>query len=114
MTAAAIVRLDRRISRASEIGKGIRLEQADLDLLIGLGLADLVATAKSKFLKDQSQCRNVQRQSTGAGNTGSIGTDARMEPSDHPTSPYFGTTATRDASEARRRLPPTKTPAAMH
>ena len=63
MNAPSIVRLDRKLSRASEIGKGVRLEAADLDLLVSLGCLSELTAAKTKYLREQSLCRDARRRS---------------------------------------------------
>ena len=50
MNAPSIVRLDQKLARAAELGKGIRLESADLDLLGSLGLFDMTHRDKSEYL----------------------------------------------------------------
>lgn len=46
----ALVQLDRRLSRALEIGRAIWSEAAELELLAALGILDQLATAKSQAL----------------------------------------------------------------
>ena len=52
MNAPSIVRLDQRVCRASEAGRGIDLTAADLDLLVTLGLIDSLHEAKAEYLKE--------------------------------------------------------------
>jgi hypothetical protein len=107
MTAHSIVRLDQKLSRAVEVGRGIRLEAPDLDLLAKLGLFDITHRAKTEFLKEQAECREAKIQSIIGGNTGSISTERPTEPSGAQTSTSGGTTTVRSVSAARQRLPQT-------
>lgn len=61
MGSLTIAKLDRKLSRAVEQGKGVRLEAADLDLLGSIGFFDLTARAAADYLRTQSQCRDAQR-----------------------------------------------------
>ena len=100
---APIVKLDQKLSRAADIGKGVRLEPADIDLLSSLGVFGILHEAKAKYLKEQGRCRHMERQSIVGGNTGSTGTGRPTVRSVPPISPSGGTTPTRDASEALQR-----------
>lgn len=90
MNAPSIVGLDRKLTRAAELGKGVRIEAADLDMLVSLGLLDLIHRAKSDYLKKQSESRDVSRRSIQGANTGSPSTE--------------GATSPRDVNAARRRV----------
>ena len=103
MTAPSIVRLDRKLSRAAEIGKGVRLEPADLDLLASLGLFDLTHAAKSEYLRSQSQCRDARRRSIAAANTSCDGTGAPTALSAVRTTPCSSTTPNSDVIAASQR-----------
>ena len=103
MNAPSIVKLDRRLSAAAEAGTGMKLGAGDLELLVATGVLETIHAAKSEYLKEQSRCRSMKRRSIDGGNTGSLGIVDPMAPSDHPTSPSFGTTQPRDASEALQR-----------
>jgi hypothetical protein len=101
--ATSIVYLDKRLSRAAEVGKGIRLEASDLDMLVSLGLIDMVHDAKVQFLKEQGRCRDARRRSISGENTGSIGTGGQTEASGPPSLRSIGTTPQPDAHAALRR-----------
>jgi hypothetical protein len=103
MTAPSIVRLDQRLSRAAEIGKGIRLEPADLDLLASLGLFDLTHQAKSEYLKEQTKCRDARRRSIAAENTGSTSFGVQTALNGRPAGMSSGTIPRRDARQAHQR-----------
>ena len=77
----SIATLDRRISRAVEAGKGMRLEAGDIDLLVTHGILPVIHAASAVYLKEQARCRDMRRRSTGAENTGSTGTESETEPS---------------------------------
>lgn len=104
MSAPSIVRLDQKLARAAELGKGIRLESADLDLLGSLGLFDMTHRAKSDYLKERTQCRDARRRSINGANTGSLMTNEQTEPGGPPISMSDGTIPPRDASAARQRV----------
>ncbi|MFV0625175.1 hypothetical protein ACBY01_14345 [Sphingomonas sp. ac-8] len=110
MTAPSITRLDRRLSRAVEIGRGIRLEPGDLDLLASLGLFDLTHRAKSAFIKEQTRCRDARRRSIAEGNIGSTSSGERTAPPVRLVGMSSGTTQRRDARQAhqRARMMPSK------
>lgn len=93
---APIVRLDQKLSRAVDVGKGVRLEPPDLDLLASLGVFEVLHEAKAEYLKEQGRCRHARRQSIGGGNIGSIGTARPMESFAAHTSPSSGTTSSLD------------------
>lgn len=102
---AELTDLDRRLSRALEQGRGIRLSEVDLDLLAASGAYDTLHAAAGEALKEQAKCRDVQRRrdSIAAVPTGSTGTRGRTDRSEAHSSPSSGTTPTRDASEAFQR-----------
>ncbi|WP_242148875.1 hypothetical protein [Sphingomonas sp. BAUL-RG-20F-R05-02] len=107
---APIVKLDQKLSRAVDIGKGVRLEPPDLDLLASLGVFEVLQQAKAEYLKEQGRCRHARRQSIGGGNTGSIGTGAPTEFSGRLISQSSGTIPMQDVSAAllrarRKRVP---------
>lgn len=90
MNTPSIVGLDRKLTRAAELGKGVRIEAADLDMLVSLGLLDLIHRAKSDYLKEQSKSRYVSRRSIQGTNT------------DLPS--VGGASPSRDINAARRRV----------
>ncbi len=98
---ANIVQIAKRIDRAADMGREVRLASDELDLLIGIGLVDIVNAAKAKYLKEQARCRNlssIKEVHTSSGETGN-GTG----PSEALSSPSSGTIGTRDANEALQR-----------
>ena len=104
-----ITTLSRRLSRAGEQGKGIKLEARDIDLLCSLGVFDKVHSASSEFLKEQSLCRIARRQSIDGGNTGSTSSAEPMGPNVRRIGTSSGMTSTRDARQARQRARQTTT-----
>jgi hypothetical protein len=100
-----IADLDRRLSRAIEQGRGIRLNVADLDLLSVTGAYGVLHQAADSELKERAQCRDVQRRKAfiSADRIGSGGMSDPMEPAGAPISPSTGMMPSEDASEARRR-----------
>ncbi|MCC2976218.1 hypothetical protein LK533_05965 [Sphingomonas sp. PL-96] len=103
MNAPSITRLDHRLSRAAETGRGIRLEPADLDLLASLGLFRLTHEAKTKYIEEQTRCRDARRRSIAAGNIGSTSSAARTVPNVRLVGMSSGTTPKRDARQAHQR-----------
>lgn len=67
----ALVRLDRKVSRALATGKGIKLHGHELELLAGLGMIEQLADSKAKALKEQARCRQLRVVSTSEGHSGS-------------------------------------------
>lgn len=62
--------LERRLSKAIERGKGLRLEAADLDLLCAAGVIELVAQAAAAEQRRVSEARveaRAHRQPAGRG-----------------------------------------------
>ena len=74
----ALVRLDRKLSRALFTGKGIKLAAEDLELLTSLGMMEQVAESKALALKEEARCRQLRVVSTNEGNSGSISSVERM------------------------------------
>jgi hypothetical protein len=99
----SIVRIDMKVSRASEARKGVGLTGEDLDLLMSIGLGDILAQAKADYLKEQARCRDTRLRSIDGGNTGSIGTSAPTGPGAPPISKSSGTTPPPDAQKALQR-----------
>lgn len=105
MNAPSIVRLDLRVSRAAEAGRGVDLTALDLDLLVSLGLIDLLHEAKTEFLKEQTRCRVMRRQLTTEENTGSTSSGQQTGSSVRLVGTSFGTTTKteRSAEQAFQR-----------
>ena len=103
---SAITDLDRRLSRALECGRGIRLSDAELDMLAEAGAIDAVREMAAKDLKERVKCRDVQRrrESISAVSSGSIGIESEMEAFAPPSSPSSGMTQSAAASEAFQLL----------
>src|SRR4051812_17091925 len=55
------VDLDRRLSRAIEKGRGIKLSPGELDLLAQAGGTEAIHGIAEATLKDRAKCRNEQR-----------------------------------------------------
>lgn len=64
-TSAETVTLDRKISRAIHQGKGIRLSAEQLDLLVEIGLMDVLSKAKAAALATQARQRRAPRAEIG-------------------------------------------------
>ncbi|WP_244646793.1 hypothetical protein [Sphingomonas sp. CFBP 8760] len=109
MNAPSIVHLDKRVSRAAEVGRGVDLTAADLDLLVSLGLIDLLHDAKAKFLREQTTCRVMRRQSIDGANTGSISSGGPTAASVRLVGTSSGTIPPRDAKQAFQRARGTST-----
>lgn len=101
----ALVRLDRKVSRALATGKGIKLAGDELELLAQLGMIEQLAESKAKALKEQARCRQLRVVSTSEGLSGST---SSAEPTGSPPAiagTSGGTTPQPDATsgEARAR-----------
>lgn len=73
-----LVRLDRKLSRALVIGKGIRLAAGELELLASLGMIEQVAESKARALKEQARCRQLKVASINEAHSGSISSVGQM------------------------------------
>lgn len=65
----SIMALARRIQRAAEIGRGIRFEAADLDLLVAIGVNDLIQTKAAESTRELCRNRDARSRSTSAVNS---------------------------------------------
>jgi hypothetical protein len=90
--------LARHWFRQTDKGKGLRLDQAELDLLNAMGVGRLIADSLAEFQRQQCQRRVAQNHSISGGRSGSI--DEMTE----PTSLSHGTTQPPDANEALARV----------
>lgn len=99
---ADVIDLDRRLSRALECGRGIRLSDSDLDLLAEGGAIDIVRQLAATELKERAKCRDVQRRRAciTVVDTGSTGTSELMEAFGPLTSLSSGMTPEQSAFEA--------------
>ena len=97
--------LARRLTKATERGKGLRLSATDVDLMIINDVLDLLQTAAARLLKEKTLCREVRDLNAfkNAGGTGLIGTAGKTAPSAPPTSQSFGMTPSENVSEALQR-----------
>lgn len=59
LDAPLVVELDRKLTRAAARGKGVGLSAKHIDVLVELGLLDLLSEAKSAVLKEQARARQV-------------------------------------------------------
>lgn len=62
---ATIAQLGRRFSKAVETRKGLRLEAADIDLLVTHGVLPVIHDASAKYLGEAAKCRDMRRRSNG-------------------------------------------------
>lgn len=108
----SIIELNRHFMRQAELGKGLRLTAQELDLLIAIGVGELLASKAADSQREQCQKRMMR--SIPAGDTGSNGTKEPMEPSGPLTSRSSGTMQTPGETgaeaRARRRSGPRRTP----
>lgn len=104
MNAPSLVKLSRKLLRAADVGKGVRIESPDLDLLGSLGLFDIINRAVADYSTEQTQCRDAIRRSTSVANTGSASISSPMEASAALTSISGGTTQARDVNAACQRV----------
>lgn len=96
----ALPTLARKMSKAVDQRKGIRLSYAELDLLIIIDVIKLVQTEAAIYQKENALCRanNGQNIFTTGADTGSTGTEKKMEHSAPRFLRSSGTTAGGDAS----------------
>lgn len=73
----SLVKLDRKLSRASYNRGGVKLSAEDLDLLASLGMMTKLAQAKAKALEEQARCRQLKVVSINGGRSGSISSEER-------------------------------------
>jgi hypothetical protein len=73
----SLVKLDRKLSRASFNRGGVKLTAEDLDLLASLGMMTKLAQAKAKALEEQAKCRQLRVVSTNGARSGSISSEER-------------------------------------
>lgn len=109
---ADIFAVDRKLSRAVDRGKGMKLMPGDLDLLVSIGLIDIVAKAKALAAKERARCRNLK--STAEGDTGSRGTGSVTGASEAHTFKSSGTIPEADARAALRRVQEMLPPRSRH
>ena len=97
--------LSRRLMRAAEAGRGIKLSVEDMDMLASLGALALAATAADAELREKAKCRDIarKRNSIKGVNSGSTGTGKPMDLCGLPSSQSGGTTQDEAASEAHQR-----------
>ncbi|MFZ5743436.1 MAG: hypothetical protein ACOY7T_03015 [Pseudomonadota bacterium] len=107
----SIIELNRHFMRQADLGKGLRLTAQELDLLIAIGVGELLASKAADSQREQCQKR-MMRSIPGA-DTGSNGTLEPMEPSGRHSSRSSGTMPppgeTGAEARARRRSAPQKT-----
>jgi hypothetical protein len=73
-----LVRLDRKVSRALAIGKGIRLTAEELALLASIGMIEQLSDSKAVALREQAQCRQSRVASISGARSGSTLSAAPM------------------------------------
>jgi hypothetical protein len=97
--------LARHWLRQTELGRGLRLEADQLDLLNAIGVGDIIAAEAAKHLREQCQKRTLR--SIRGGNTASNGIEGETGHSEAHSSRSSGTmpqpAAIEAAARARRR-----------
>ncbi|AHE57401.1 hypothetical protein [Sphingomonas sanxanigenens] len=102
-TAEAIIDLDRKVSRAMAMGRGISLRADQLDALASIGLIERLADAKATILKEQARCRQIRAGSISGEGSGSTSPEAPAADPPAANGTSGGTTPPQDASAARAR-----------
>lgn len=87
--------------RQTQLGKGLRLDGEQLDLLNAIGVGDIIAAEAAKLLREQCHKRTLR--SIPGGNTASNGTVDETEASEPPSSRSSGMTPQLDVIEAAAR-----------
>lgn len=98
-----IIELNRRISRALETGRGLRLEADDMDAIAMLDGFAAIEQAASEALKEQARCRAQRKSFIDGGNSGSLGTASGMAASAARILPSGGMTPSGDGNAALAR-----------
>jgi hypothetical protein len=98
---AAIVDLDRKVSRAIERGKGVTLSAEQLDVLTQIGILKNLAEAKAEILKEQAECR--LKGSISEASSGSTMPAEKVGSPSAPISTSGGTHLKQASSDARAR-----------
>jgi len=98
-----IVRLDRKVSRAADVGKGLKISGDELELLIGMGIIEMLAESKARVLKEQSRCRQLRVVSTNGENSGLTSSGEPMGDLPAIDGISGGTTPLPDDSNAKAR-----------
>lgn len=93
----ALADLDRRLSRKVEIGGGLHLSPADVDLLVTTGAYDTFRRAVTEAQRELCQLRNASNRST------SVAIFASSDEPIDPISRSSGTIENESASEALAR-----------
>lgn len=93
--------LARRWMRQTEIGKGIRLDSDDMDLLNALGVGDVILTSTAR--RQREQCLKKTTTSIQGENTGLRGIESETERSEAHTPRSSGMTTQQNAFEAAQR-----------
>jgi hypothetical protein len=78
VTPEALVRLDRKVSRALVSGKGLKLSDIELASLAEIGMIEQLATAKAQALKEQGRWRQSKVVSISADRSGLTSSEAQM------------------------------------
>jgi hypothetical protein len=60
----ALVKVDNKVSRALQSGKGIKLSSAELELLASIGVVGVIADAKARALEEEARSRQKRGGST--------------------------------------------------
>lgn len=84
----ALVRLDRKISKAVFTGKGVKLTGAELAILAQIRMVERIADAKAKALKEQIRLRQSELAPVGTYPVASASSRAAV--SNHPVAPHGG------------------------
>lgn len=98
---AALPDLLRHWARQSQIGKGIRLDAEQLDLLNAIGVGELIAVESARMQREQ--CSKRMMRSIPEENIGSHGIDEETEASERRSSRSSGTTTPQDVTAAAAR-----------
>ena len=68
----ALVKIDGKVSRALQSGKGIKFSPADLEMLASIGVFGLLAEAKARKLEGQARHRQTSARFADAGGALSV------------------------------------------
>lgn len=89
---SALPHIARHWFRQTEIGRGVRLDAEQMDVLNAIGVGQLIAEAVARYQREQCQKRTMMSLSTPEADIGSSGIGAQMDRCEPRTSRLSGTT----------------------
>lgn len=100
---SGIVTIDKRVANAIEAGRGIKFTAQQLDVLVNLGLIEIISSGRDRYLKEIANCRRKTTQSMNEAPSASAGTERKMENFGHRILQSSGMSRAQAACEAELR-----------